>query len=226
MASGAAASVKLCVTGLQRPRILTVKIELMSACGAKRTWSMPPMNVRFAPIGDIARLLALREFAPRAFRRPPDELAPEQDDGGQRDPSVSANRDKACTKDNYRHGHRQIVRAGVARIQAVPLQVRAPSHITGRAGTGGKTEATMAACGIHQAKRLVRGLRNQSRELRAMSDAMIALPSTTGGRSGLTRALGLNRRARHRPVRAEYAAITLLWPQHRAAAGALVEELA
>jgi hypothetical protein len=30
MASGTAASVKLCATGLQRPRVLTVKIELMS----------------------------------------------------------------------------------------------------------------------------------------------------------------------------------------------------
>ena len=33
MASGAAASVKLCATGLQRPRVLTVKIELTSARG-------------------------------------------------------------------------------------------------------------------------------------------------------------------------------------------------
>ena len=32
MASGTAASVKLYATGLQRPRVLTVKIELMSAC--------------------------------------------------------------------------------------------------------------------------------------------------------------------------------------------------
>jgi hypothetical protein len=31
MASGTAASVKLCATGLQRPRVLTLKIELMSA---------------------------------------------------------------------------------------------------------------------------------------------------------------------------------------------------
>jgi len=35
MASGTAASVKLCATGLQRPRGLTVKIELMSVCGPK-----------------------------------------------------------------------------------------------------------------------------------------------------------------------------------------------
>jgi hypothetical protein len=33
MASGTAALVKLCATGLQRPRVLTVKIELMPACG-------------------------------------------------------------------------------------------------------------------------------------------------------------------------------------------------
>ena len=33
MASGTAVSVKLYATGLQRPRVLTVKIELMSACG-------------------------------------------------------------------------------------------------------------------------------------------------------------------------------------------------
>jgi hypothetical protein len=39
MASGTAASVKLYATGLQRPRVLTVKIELMSACGGTfRTW--------------------------------------------------------------------------------------------------------------------------------------------------------------------------------------------
>ena len=36
MASLKAASVKLCATGLQRPRVLTVKIELMSACGVRR----------------------------------------------------------------------------------------------------------------------------------------------------------------------------------------------
>jgi hypothetical protein len=36
MASGTAASVKLYATGLQRPRVLTVKIELMSACGPSR----------------------------------------------------------------------------------------------------------------------------------------------------------------------------------------------
>ena len=32
MASDTAASVKLCATGLQRRRVLTLKIELMSAC--------------------------------------------------------------------------------------------------------------------------------------------------------------------------------------------------
>jgi hypothetical protein len=37
MASGTAASVKLCATGLQRPRVLTLKIELMSAC-VKMLW--------------------------------------------------------------------------------------------------------------------------------------------------------------------------------------------
>src|ERR1700688_3992018 len=37
MASGTAASVTLYATGLQRPRVLTVKIDLMSACGTKRT---------------------------------------------------------------------------------------------------------------------------------------------------------------------------------------------
>ena len=38
MASGTAASVKLYATGLQRPRVLAVKIELMSACGTFETW--------------------------------------------------------------------------------------------------------------------------------------------------------------------------------------------
>jgi len=42
MASGTAASVKLCATGLQRPRVLTLKIELMSAC---RT-TLPNQDVR------------------------------------------------------------------------------------------------------------------------------------------------------------------------------------
>jgi hypothetical protein len=37
MASGTAASVKLCATGLQRPGVLTVRIELMSVCGTNRT---------------------------------------------------------------------------------------------------------------------------------------------------------------------------------------------
>ena len=36
MASGTAASVKLCATGLQRPRVLTVKIELTSASGCTK----------------------------------------------------------------------------------------------------------------------------------------------------------------------------------------------
>src|SRR5262245_16964031 len=40
MASGTAASVKLYATGLQRPRVLTVKIELMSACGALRHFAV------------------------------------------------------------------------------------------------------------------------------------------------------------------------------------------
>ena len=45
MASGTAASVKLCATGLQRPKLLTLKIELMSgrrplgSCSRPAGWS-------------------------------------------------------------------------------------------------------------------------------------------------------------------------------------------
>jgi hypothetical protein len=35
MASGTVASVKLCGKGSQCPRVLTVKIEIMSACGGR-----------------------------------------------------------------------------------------------------------------------------------------------------------------------------------------------
>jgi hypothetical protein len=45
-------------------------------------------------------------------------------------------------------------------------------------------------------------------------------------RSGLARTLSLNRWARHRAIRAEHAAIALLWTQRRAAADTFVEELA
>jgi hypothetical protein len=45
MASGTAASVKLCATGLQHPRLLTVKIELMSASMADRVISPPRCNL-------------------------------------------------------------------------------------------------------------------------------------------------------------------------------------
>jgi hypothetical protein len=47
MASGTAASVKLYATGLQRPRVLTVKIELMSACGPLADTQVCASNVRF-----------------------------------------------------------------------------------------------------------------------------------------------------------------------------------
>jgi hypothetical protein len=36
MTSGTAASVKLYATGLRRPRVVAVEIELMSACGVRR----------------------------------------------------------------------------------------------------------------------------------------------------------------------------------------------
>src|SRR5713101_8813881 len=49
---------------------------------------------------------------------------------------------------------------------------------------------------------------------------------TAGSSSGFTGALGLDRRAWHRTVGAEHATVTLLRTQHRAAPGALVEELA
>jgi hypothetical protein len=44
--------------------------------------------------------------------------------------------------------------------------------------------------------------------------------------SGLARSLSLNRWARHRAIRAEHAAIALLWTQRRASADTFVEELA
>ena len=56
MASGTAASVKLCATGLQRPRVLTLKIELMSACGTFRTSSDVRSMVAIRAKADIERL--------------------------------------------------------------------------------------------------------------------------------------------------------------------------
>jgi len=56
MASGAAAaSVKLCATGLQRPRVLTVKIELMSACGTKQTCRPRSLMSALGGKADIGR---------------------------------------------------------------------------------------------------------------------------------------------------------------------------
>src|ERR1043166_7729165 len=109
-------------------------------------------------------------------------------------------------------------------MQAVPIQVRATTQIPLRAGTGANRAATMAACGIHQATRLVRGRRSQSCELRAMSFATVALPRAAGGCVSLAGARGLDRRARHRTIRAEHAAVARLRAQHRATPGALIKE--
>jgi hypothetical protein len=53
MASGTAAAVKLYATGLQRPRVLTVKIELMSACGPSRHFAAAQRLGRFRSEADI-----------------------------------------------------------------------------------------------------------------------------------------------------------------------------
>src|SRR5712691_2790236 len=50
------------------------------------------------------------------------------------------------------------------RMHAVPIQVSAIIQITLRTGMATNRPARMAACGIHHANRLVRGLRSQSRE--------------------------------------------------------------
>jgi len=60
----------------------------------------------------------------------------------------------------------------------------------------------------------------------SVSSVMIALHRAAPGRPSLAGALCLDRRTRHRTVRAEHAAIARFWPQRRAAAAALVKELA
>jgi len=62
MASGTAASVKLYATGLQRPRVLTVKIELMSACGTLRT--VPARLTMSGPEGKADLVAALLDACP------------------------------------------------------------------------------------------------------------------------------------------------------------------
>ena len=71
---------------------------------------------------------------------------------------------------------------------------------------------------------LVRGLLSQSRELPTALSAILS--PTAGTCADLARTLCLNWRTGYRAVGAEYAAVTLLRSQHRAAAGALVENLA
>ena len=47
MASGSASSVKLYATGLQRPGVLTVKIELMFACGPELKKPLESLEVHY-----------------------------------------------------------------------------------------------------------------------------------------------------------------------------------
>jgi len=58
------------------------------------------------------------------------------------------------------------------RMHAVPIQMSAMIQITLLTGTATNRPARMAACGIHHANRLVRGLRSQSRERWTVSLAM------------------------------------------------------
>src|SRR5262249_15967366 len=63
-------------------------------------------------------LLGLRELPPCVLGRPPDQLASEQDDAGQRHPRIKVSRPKARTENNHRHDHREVVGAGVAAMRA------------------------------------------------------------------------------------------------------------
>ena len=57
------ASVKLCATGLQRPRVLTLIIELMSACGRYCCKSRKSNNPKNLAKVDLWTFLLLRRFS-------------------------------------------------------------------------------------------------------------------------------------------------------------------
>ena len=70
--------------------------------------------------------------------------------------------------------HRKIIRTGVAavrahrfpfRMHAVPIQMSATIQMALRRGTARNKLTTIAPCGTHHASALVRGLRNQSRDV-------------------------------------------------------------
>jgi hypothetical protein len=66
-------------------------------------------------------------------------------------------------------------------------------------------------------------VRNQSREVWTVPSAVTPSPRATASRAGFARARGLYRRTRHRTIGAEYAAIALLRPRPRPAAGTFKE---
>jgi hypothetical protein len=82
------------------------------------------------------------------------------------------------------------------------------------------------ACGFHHRVSGFGPAGRSERDHRNVRNGTHDSAPAAGRRSGLSCALRLNRRARHRAVRTEDAAITRLWPQHGPATGAFVKELA
>ena len=94
------------------PGITTVPVD------TNTTRRLPVLTGRSLTGHRRAAHFALRVFAPSTLGRPPKELASEQNDGCQYQPSVNSGGDDARTKRNYWRAHCEIIRAGVAAVSA------------------------------------------------------------------------------------------------------------
>jgi hypothetical protein len=61
------------------------------------------------------------EFAPHAFRGPPDDIAATENENAERDPAIRGERDDAQPNHRYRNNHGQVVGAGVEAMSAATL---------------------------------------------------------------------------------------------------------
>jgi len=111
------------------------------------------------------------------------------------------------------------------RTHAVPIQTNAAIQTQARTGSGANNATTTAPFGSHHAKTLVRASLTQScATWSAFSD--MSFGRVTERCFGSARTCCLHRRAWHRPVRAEHAAIARFWFKPLATTRTGIEELA
>jgi hypothetical protein len=110
-------------------------------------------------------------------------------------------------------------------MDAVPIQFSEVTQIAIRTGTGAIRPAITVIQGIPHATASCAGFAaNPVRFGRYCVSQWLCAAAASGAR--LARTLGLDRRARNRAVGTEHATVARLRPQHRAAAGAAIDNLA